>query len=744
MRYNNLLQITDLKSRDILVIIFSLQLSIWGLIILDALGFSVPGIRQFVGLIYLLFVPGILILQILNFDKLNFIQILLYTVGTSVSTLMFIGFFMNLFYPAVGISYPISITPLIATISAIVIILCIFYYFHNKNINPINPKIIHRSDKLLVPSLFLFIIPILSILGTYYVNYMENNTLLMLMISLVAVTILLIGFDKFIPKQLYPLAIWLISISLILHYTLITNYTTVHDGEFGSAKLVLENHIWKWNEYGNYNSILSVTLLPSIFSIICNIDLTWIYKIVFPIFLSLIPLGVYCISRMYLDEKMSFLSACFFLISSEFFITLSVLIKQTMATFFLILLCMALLDKKSNKFSISLLSIIFSMSLIVSHYGTAYLVLGSFIFLLFILFLTKVISYIFTREIISSRHYSIKITTFIKNRFKDEASNISFNLILLLSVFSLSWYLYISNSSFLHSIISVFHNIWKTLLSDFFSPEYSRGAYMLTKNSIGLRAVNKYLRLGVVILIIIGFFKETLNSKKPKFGITYFSISIYYLLLLIASVAIPYFSVMSPGRLYILGLCFLSPLFVIGGLQRNFENKSIKILYAFVTILMLFNTQFLYVLAQDSPTSLSIGQEYIKKYGDEDDKATFYSNMITEYDILSLEWLSKYGYKDKGLFFTAGYTQVGSVYHNMGFFPKNKMYGEYIDCYKELRNSDKYKYIMLIYANVVEDIGFSTEMNTTTFSYFNFSEFKPVLEKRNKIYDNSGSEILWN
>lgn len=735
----------NLKTRNLLVIVFSIQLFVWGTIFLDFIGLYIPLIRQLVGLIYLLFVPGVLLLRIFNFNKLTTLQFLLYSVGTSISVLMFTGFFVNMIFPKVGILEPISTIPLMTTFSAIVIILCIFCYLKNIDVNNTDLKINNTPDGSLAPKLLLWILPVLSILGTYFVNYYDNNFLLIFMIFIAAQIILLVAFDTFIPQQLYPLAIWSISISLIFHYTLITNYAGVHDGEFGYAKLVLENHTWKWDEYGNYNSILSIAMLPSIFHFICNINLTWIYKIVFPLILSLIPLGVYNISRIYLNEKMSFLSACIFLINTEFFIELSIITKQMIAILFLVLLYMTILNDGNNRFSTSVISIIFSTSLVVSHYGTSYLVMVSFIFILFILFFTKNEHiYVFLCKMFSGSRRYLDIVQSIKVYSKEESQKISSNFVLLFTIFALSWYIYISNSSVLDSLLSIFSHVWESLVSNFLSPDSSRGMYMLTKDYTGLKIIHKYLKLGVIFLIVIGFFNGIFNYKKLNFGILYFSFSTYYLLLLISSVVFPQFSVMSPGRLYILGLCLLSPLFSLSISRTNFKLKYIKILYTFVVVLMLFNTQFIYLLANDSPTSISIGQEYVEKYGDEKDKAKFYSNMIIEYDVSSLKWLSKYGCKEKKLFFTGGYTHIGSVYHNMEFFPRDQIYGEYMDCYQELCNIHEYQYIFIMYSNVVKNIGFSMETDIKPFNYFNFSEFKPLLMNRSKIYSNGGSEILFN
>jgi uncharacterized membrane protein len=223
----------------------------WGVIGLDAIGLQIPIIRQLIVFIYLTFVPGILILRILKLHKVGNVETLLYTVGLSIAALMFTGFFMNftgffmnIFYPYFGISGPISITPLIITISVVVLVLCILCYVRDKDFS--DPSFIDAEEILSPPVLFLCLIPFLAVFGTYLVNFHHNNILLMLMIVVIALVVLLIAFDKFIPKNLYPLAVFIIAISLLYHGSLISMYLTGWDihAEYYFHKLVEMNGFW--------------------------------------------------------------------------------------------------------------------------------------------------------------------------------------------------------------------------------------------------------------------------------------------------------------------------------------------------------------------------------------------------------------------------------------------------------------------------------------------------------------------
>ena len=155
----------NLEIKKFLWVILTIQFAMLGLIGLAALGFDIPILRQIIGFIFLAFVPGLLILRLLKLHRLGSIETLLYSVGLSITFVMFLGYFVNMLYPLIGISKPISIYPLIITITAVILILCAIAYKQEAS----EARVSHQSipigwSKLLSPPvLFLCLLPILSI-----------------------------------------------------------------------------------------------------------------------------------------------------------------------------------------------------------------------------------------------------------------------------------------------------------------------------------------------------------------------------------------------------------------------------------------------------------------------------------------------------------------------------------------------------------------------------------------------------
>jgi uncharacterized membrane protein len=123
----------DWKIRKCLIVVLSLQVAVFGISALESIGLTIFGVREAFGLIYLTFVPGILILRILKIHRLSSGETFLITVGTSIVSWTIIGLFMNTIYPLIGITRPISKILLTVTMGTITLILSILSYLRDKS-----------------------------------------------------------------------------------------------------------------------------------------------------------------------------------------------------------------------------------------------------------------------------------------------------------------------------------------------------------------------------------------------------------------------------------------------------------------------------------------------------------------------------------------------------------------------------------------------------------------------------------
>jgi uncharacterized membrane protein len=108
--FRNHFRINDWKLTETLKAVLILQLVVLALVGGDAVGVHLPLARALAGVAYLLFVPGILILRVLHANGFDGTRKLLFSVGLSIATVMFVGLFVNVLYPLIGIERPFELS----------------------------------------------------------------------------------------------------------------------------------------------------------------------------------------------------------------------------------------------------------------------------------------------------------------------------------------------------------------------------------------------------------------------------------------------------------------------------------------------------------------------------------------------------------------------------------------------------------------------------------------------------------
>ena len=620
MQLNNPFQMNNWEIRKFLKVVLAIQLALWGAISLDFVGIQIPILRQLIGFIYLTFVPGIIILRILKLHKLGNIETLLYTVGLSIATLMFTGLFMNTFYPLFGISGPISIVPLIITISVVVLVLCILCYVRDQDFS--DSSFIDVGNVLSPPALFLCLVPFLAIFGTYLVNFHHNNIILMFLIVILAIIAILIAFDKFIPKDLYPLAVFVIAISLLYHSSLISMYLWGRDIhiECYLSNLVMWNSCWDSTIPLTYNAMLSIVMFAPIFSNICGMSLTWVFKIIYPLVFALVPLGLYRVFQKQTNDKIAFLSCFFFMSVSTFYRDALQVARQEIAELFFVLLILSMIDKNMDKMKRSFLFIVFGISLTVSHYGTSYIYMFCLISAwLILIFMDSPAAQKLgdnfhakfgrKREKPANNPNSLKVDRTISSTF-----------VLRFITFTLAWYMYVSASAAFDVIVRI-GNHMATNTFELFNPEEVQALHMIGMTMSPLHSITKYLHLITMFFISIGILALLLKRSGVKFEKEFSAFSLMFFMICLVSLVTPYTSTaIGTDRAYHITLFFLAPFCVIGCItifkmmsrvvRASWTDQSVrsslKVLSVFLAIFLLFNTGLVYEVAKDNPTSISL------------------------------------------------------------------------------------------------------------------------------------------
>jgi len=743
-------------------------------------------IRAILGFVFLITIPGLLIILCLKIRNINFWEYLVYTIGLSVSFIMFAGLAVNWILPWFNITdKPLSLYPILICFDTILLTLWLIAHKRNEDnvhllIFPFDeyekkrgkfnfiPKLTSFSwiDRIFIIIPFFF--PVLAILGAFILNNNGPNYLTMIMLGGIAIYVLLVViFRDKLNENVYPWAILMISLSILLSWWFRSWCVSGIDSnaEFLVFQITKNNFFWEIIQLRkDYSSMLSLTILPTILSNLLKVNDYFIFKLFFQIIFSFVPLIIFLIFKKFIKNiPLVFLGSLFFIIQ-PYFITIP--IRQEIAFLFFSLMLLVLFSKEINPKIRNLLFVIFGFSMIISHYSTAYIALA--IFLLTYIF-------ILIYKILENR--KIK-----KGKLKPEQKEqfyLTGIIILLLLVFGFLWYSQITPTAdglinFAQESISNMGNIFsEDVQAEGNSPlqnllpfskkvnygeewiEYNKKvqedynkrfsvndlypkekASKIQPNLVALRGLDTKISYNINIsliktlfeflaraFIILGIFLFFIYSWKDKKKTLLKIIIISFLIFLVTFIFLPLFSFYYDlPRFYqqfLIILSLFSPLGLFFILKSTFKNKSYFIVALFFILYFLISLGVIYQLTGGINATMrlnNIGFEYDSQY-----------SHINE--LKSASWFIKnnngeYLYLDN--------------YANLRFLLVKRT---------ELkRKSDiipsiiqKKSYVYSSYMNSIKEVTIKI-FNGMSFS---FDYPKSFLDyNKNKIYNNGGSEIF--
>ncbi len=354
---------------------------------------DIPVLRQALGFLCFSIIPGLLILYTLKLNEIGFLQRFLLSVGLSISFLIFAGLLVNFLLPWLGNPRPLSTLSLVISLSVIIAILCFGAYWRNRKGSQFAfPTKLGEDfrDKHVSWLLWPVLFPFLAIIGRRILDAGGSNAVLLVMFFLIPLyMVVLMWQSKNVPKLTYPLAIGMISLSLLLARGLISSYLIGGDiyAEYHSFQVISKNLRWAIEAEGGIRGMmsgtLSVSLLPAMLQSILGINPLYIYKAVLLIFISLVPVIGYAIYEKYLPPPYGFLSAFFLMAQLPFIYLLTGQIRLGIALLSFSLAVMVLFDDRIVGLNRSLLYLLFLFSLVVQYYALPLI----FLVLMFILWL---------------------------------------------------------------------------------------------------------------------------------------------------------------------------------------------------------------------------------------------------------------------------------------------------------------------------------------------------------------------
>ena len=661
----NPLLMNDWPRKRTLITVLTLQFLVWALVGLDAAGVQIPLLRGLVASVYLLFVPGMLVLRALRLHQLGGVRTPLFAVGLSLATVMGTGLLMTTLYPLLGFERPLALVPVVMTQGVIITFLAVLSYW--RDCGPTEDAIIDRRDVLTPSVLALCVLPFMSIIATYAMNAYGSNLLLLALIIIIAITALWISTSASFPKELYPLAVFVIAVALLYHASLISSYVWGWDiqQELYTANAVLNNAQWNVHVIGATNAVLSVTLLAPLISIVSGVSVVWIFKTIYPLLFALVPVGLFVVFQKQTSDRIALLASFFVTFLFTFFTEMPSLARQEIAELFLVLLLIVLVDKRvgsEGKAPLYALCAIFAASVVVSHYALAFIFIAYLVVAWLLLFLVDNPA---MRRLHTAAHSEPPAKPWSRPK-----RMLTLPFILLFAAFTVAWYATLGSAALAGDIAPVLTKVGYTLLSPLnvlFAIGIGAVAYVcalvivyvlvtraqrkaptllrlfgalavvLSASLVLARyhgiLVNELLQIGTrsplhevvellyllgLLLIILGLAALARRRCRLTFDQEFVALALASLAILMTAVVFPMLALtIDTTRLYQISTLLLAPFCVTGALliggvpgrlrakprERTGVSVAYKLVAALFVIMLLFGTGLVYEVTRQDPTS---------------------------------------------------------------------------------------------------------------------------------------------
>ncbi len=565
-------------------------------------------IREVIGIFYLTFIPGAILVKILKLD-FRTVEFIVFSVGFSVAFLMFAGLLINQFGPMFGFSLPLSSLPLSLFINTLILGgVAVAYLRQGKKIQNLNPEPSSFSPAYLI----LALIPVLSLLGAYFVRTTGDNFYLLLMTLGIALIFTAVAFYEKSTK-IYPFAILMIALALLFQVSMLSSTILPYGGDSPAEFYVFriaQLHS-QWNPIftvpsdqimGRYNAMLSITILPTVYSNMLGMDPTLVFKIIYPLIFAFVPVALYVLWQPYIGKKFAFLSSFLFMAGTTFYTVMTALNRQMIGELFFVLLFIVLLNRKIKQEAKFISFGILSLGLIFSHYALAEI----FLFLIFAAWAASV--------------FYLRRPSF----------NLQIGMILFFFVAMFGWYIYTSGAVVFDSFIT-FSSYVLGQLGGFFNPA-SRGGEVMTGLGLAqspsfLNTVSRGFAYLTELFIVIGVFAIMLKKTRFNFDRDYIVFGGVAFVFLIVLIAVPGLAnALNMDRFYHILLMVLAPFCIIGmwSLAKLIRKREKTVIVALLVVAILvpyflFQTNFVYAVAHTDSWSIPLSQNTmspLRLYGD--------------------------------------------------------------------------------------------------------------------------------
>lgn len=336
-----------------------------------------------IGMFLCTLLPGLVTVIALGAKKLT-AQTLLIAIGLSFAFMLIVGASANYVPLLFGATKPLNLQSVLASYD--IWLLLIFFWALNVNngLPKIRlPKVIFNLRSALVYSVVIGGLT-LSIFGTYRLNNGLDNFLSIIGFGLLISAVLLVFiWRRSLPLHVYLFAIIGLSSGLLLVTSLRSNFISGQDlkQEFRVYNITSNAGYWSMANFrDSYNACLSITLYPFTLVKLLGVGPETIFKYVYQLIFATCPLAVFLMLKLKFGKNLALVGTVFFLSLPTVGIDLPLQTRQQIAFMLFSLVILVWFNHGTEQWikrHWHALLIIFSFAIIVSHYSTAYIYVGT-------------------------------------------------------------------------------------------------------------------------------------------------------------------------------------------------------------------------------------------------------------------------------------------------------------------------------------------------------------------------------
>lgn len=332
---------------------------------------------QAVLVVLLLVVPGAILLRACGVPQRVVRSFPIYVPTASIALMSASGLLIDLLGPLVGISRPLRVIPLLATLELLCAILLVVRA-DGRVLPTTSWKLPQRYELLAVP----FLLPVIAVIGALRLNqHHGNGVALLAVVSCVGVLATLLVVATRIHDAMLAATLYATGLAMMWSYSLRSGVVYGFDiaTEYQRLNQTITDGLWHTSHVGDaYGAMLSVTVFPAEFHLLSGVSLTVLLEVVYPAIGALFPVAVYDLSRRLLGRPWAFAAGFLTIAQASFAQELPGLARQEIGLVLFTALLAAALDAGRRQGVMPerrqwLLVAIFGVAMAVSHYSTTYL-----------------------------------------------------------------------------------------------------------------------------------------------------------------------------------------------------------------------------------------------------------------------------------------------------------------------------------------------------------------------------------